>query len=1555
MAEARYELADAVNLAKLAMKHANDDGVLAAWNLSVDMKFWNTAGSIGGSLGGAIELLKDPWVVGIIGTEDSATTESAAKYASLAGRPMLSPGATGPELIKKEGMEMLFRSSSTQERKFKVIAQLARLYEWSQVGVIAARDENGYEGVDVLDDELNAVGSSVAAIGMFEVENGRAIDVKTALRGIEAVGVHVYVFLSTDYARDVLDGLEDLGILDGPNAFVGLDLTDVPRSKRRLLKGWLFVNVVDSSGDDVRLRFDEAYSEDTTRWNCSRGVQKLFGSLAEEPIIWDFAADPSNYPDASPKIVSSDVMGCVDGDGDPDSDSGEYYYDAAWILIFALRRVLEKGGDATDGEALRAELLETDWCGIRSYYSFDPKSRDAVTRLRVVNVVVEEGGAEDVVTVFETTNQLNYNTSQANESDCLVAVANVTWSNGNTRPGPPRDGRQVSAFNSYYSNALEVYQTLGNASSVTVHLSSFFERTPLYGTLLILELYDLSTDSSSEARGGTPRLDDDDDDSLVAWTDTYVAPGGVNEAQIPIFLPDWGTYEFVARDAYDGGIAIGDTQLPIAVTQPTCYEDDEGYDAAAGGCVKCAAGREKADNVCTDCQPGRYRADGSAGSSCLVCSEEEYQPEYGSTTCLSCPANSTRHDYEYQVELAARGVLFSEIDYSIGVSIEQCLCKEGYYASTGPWKRDDVVTAKTAGASWGDNGTSCEPCPTGGYCSGKTYPPANKNQYWGDPHNPVAFELCDQARCARNYRCKAGYRGRLCSRLRTYKFFTIGGITRHCWFQEKKKKNALSFFVYLLLFCAILSLWVWVNLFLDSLAITIFVQHIQSIAIISQFGVDYPRRPIAYFGVLFNFALFDADIVTPSCIFKWSQLSTFYLSIFIALLGLLFYCVPLAELAHNLIRNDSLCRSYFGGIPPWRVPYRLYIMLRVEFSYYRGSVGKEAATATANALSLLDAIYPNLCFNFMRMLTRDKDTASTASYTRMDATLRWGSPRHVPAAFIALVGCVLVVVGLPVGIFVTIRNNYNLYHGVHEPPSLARWGWAYADFRSPYHATAVMSHLETVVFCTIATAFQDSALQTVLALTTATAAFAYAATVRPFVEFRYNIFFVVAKLAVLIFVVASVLLSSRRYRTAWTVITAAELFLFFVVTVNIYVMERAEGRKRAEIKSGMGRVLNLPTQRMSLRSRPSLVVNAMIGEVRRFSKRRRFSSSSLFLGQQDDNLPPKVVEAQAAAGADEDVEKAEATRGHELAATARAVKNLTRVVEPCCMMAWCNNPGSQTDDKKDFVQRVARSTETLISASSPLSQYSADRKAAFWRSLTENYRGIVGFVANTLTYNERVFVFGVLVKLQRFLGNLTLDELALDDSIAESHRASVLYCILSAPAGDDSLTQFLRDALQALKQRGPPPPFCVERSIFLPASIRCYVRGRNDGPHDAELLQEKTSREMIDEQKMQRNQAMLAYGRMRRAATLRHLSPHHKRKIVEFEYREEAAIFYIERFNHEASSLHEVMMAEHPVSPDVDDRTAACEEEGKILDEQQQRKHDNDVSSRDSRFRLSDP
>lgn len=182
----------------------------------------------------------------------------------------------------------------------------------------------------------------------------------------------------------------------------------------------------------------------------------------------------------------------------------------------------------------------------------------------------------------------------------------------------------------------------------------------------------------------------------------------------------------------------------------------------------------------------------------------------------------------------------------------------------------------------------------------------------------------------------------------------------------------------------------------------------------------------------------------------------------------------------------------------------------------------------------------------------------------------------------------------------------------------------------------------------------------------------------------------------------------------------------------------------------------------------------------------------------------------------------------------------------------------------DLIRRVACEHEAVLDVTSPISQLSGHSKAQFWRSLAQNYPGVISFVAKELEYEERFVVFGVLCKLQRFLDASKPADRALDDVVDEPLRSSILYALLSAPRHDESLARLLRMILDA----GATPQSCG--CLWLPRSI----------------VDAKTHISCHPFQTATRNQLM--------KASKNHVARH----VSNFEFKEEAAVTHMETFIH---------------------------------------------------------
>jgi ABC-type branched-subunit amino acid transport system substrate-binding protein len=85
---------------KLSVQHVNAQAALGTGN-NFSFAVFNTQGDSSNALAGAIELLSDPDVIGLVGTGYSSAAEAAARYCTLMRKPMISPGSTSPDLVDK--------------------------------------------------------------------------------------------------------------------------------------------------------------------------------------------------------------------------------------------------------------------------------------------------------------------------------------------------------------------------------------------------------------------------------------------------------------------------------------------------------------------------------------------------------------------------------------------------------------------------------------------------------------------------------------------------------------------------------------------------------------------------------------------------------------------------------------------------------------------------------------------------------------------------------------------------------------------------------------------------------------------------------------------------------------------------------------------------------------------------------------------------------------------------------------------------------------------------------------------------------------------------------------------------------------------------------------------------------------------------------------------------------------------------------------------------------------------------------------------------------------
>ncbi|KAJ8605340.1 hypothetical protein CTAYLR_002398 [Chrysophaeum taylorii] len=1409
---------------KYAMKHINDLKFLGE-NITLDFEIRN-ADSAGAALQGAIELCEMDDLVGIIGTTSGITSETAAQYATIKETPMMSSEASSPELVSKVDMTYFFRAVGSDNEPIKLVAATARHYDWRRLSAVAPDNSVGYARTELLRTELTNVGVVLSSTIYYAMDTGDNVDTDSLYIMAQSValgGAKVTLLMGTKGHRLYI--VQELLKYEWPDhTFLQLDepwdtFENGDPGLYAYQEGWLYfaadeddeavtttttTNESAYEGDALWERYITRWSTETTRYNCTRDAGKdIWANLRADPTIYDFTVI-SSYPQAARPVFGP--FPCANGDGGAASpETANFFfrgfYDSVWIFAHALKRILDASSQRTTsdlvqrGDWIRRSLLNTSFVGLRQSYEFDKTTQDVVRQVAVYNLVKKANstGEFDVVKVFEPTSVF-YSADATCDIDpggaeCVAAVTNtsVVWPPAQKRD-VALDGRHVSAESCVYAETREVYRVLGNGS-VTINLFSHFNEQPELGTIFDVSLRDNSS--------GEP-----------VWAGSYEVPALQDSVVVPFEIPAWGDFELEITDHFTN-ILVEDKTVSITATQPDC-DPGKIWDDDTGECVTCPLGSEENSGACT---PLGYSRDQTSYIACILCPESSYADSRGRTNCTDCPLNSQRYDYDF-AEALAGSVDSDTIAALIGTDRSQCLCKPHYYSTSG--SRAD---AKNDEVAWGNAGARCAPCARGATCQGKTYPPKNKEDYWGDPRakNPVEFKRCSPFRCKADFECYEPYRGRLCSMLKTREYFAIGGAhpPLRC-----PQYHGLNIFLFSLLFFAVFTTWIYVNLFFGHKSLSIFFTHVQLIAIIAHFHVDYPEVTNNYLSVLYNFVLFDADIVSPSCLTSWTKLSTFQMTIAIPFFGLFFF-IPVGVKVVGRLATDPYFRTNFS-------------LRRLVFDYYETDYGKEVAYATSLALSLLDAMFPNLALHCMNMLRCDRYETVGHSYSRMDPTLRCGTSKHKLAQAIAVIG-LFAVLSWPVALAHCIHRAYKRSSGVHEHHMLARLGWAYDKLASPHHMAAVLPHVQTMAVCIIAVVFQDGHLQLFLMTYVSLSAFAYVALAKPYAQERYNKLAIHSELTVLLYTGISVIVGKRSsFDRTWTAVVIIELTALLFCSIQIAKAERNESTARGKGQRAIRARLKLKRRAMGFSFTTSighLVAKWHLPPPSGSSARTHVVAAAAAAAASGDgeSTPPKSPSSPSSSRGPNSPTRCRLLDGEALinnnsndvskdplvdqmsfndSSAGLSILRRGKADDPAKSMSdalsqlarsvdadtWAALSDEDLDvDQCNLIRGVVRSLKSVVDDASPLSVFSADHKSRFWRSLAETFPGIIAFAADVLSHDERFNMFGILVKLQNFLASKrsTTPWLA-DDVIEGPMRSSILYSLLCEASQEDrSIARFL--------------------------------------------------------------------------------------------------------------------------------------------------------------------
>ncbi|GMH35618.1 hypothetical protein BSKO_03486 [Bryopsis sp. KO-2023] len=294
---------------------------------------------------------------------------------------------------------------------------------------------------------------------------------------------------------------------------------------------------------------------------------------------------------------------------------------------------------------------------------------------------------------------------------------------------------------------------------------------------------------------------------------------------------------------------------------------------------ECPLGREPGSDPfdpCPLCTPGHFS---DYPGDCQLCGIGKYTPLFGQQKCEPCPLHSVT---------LVRGA----------VSLEECVCKEGFY-------RPDQKS-----------GLECFECPEGGICDGRMSLPYPMKGFWADHDFREEMYECDpeiacKGATSENFEelCSKGYENRGCS-VCAYGFFRLAGECHAC----TGKVDTV------LLLIGVFVVWYSINKVVSDQVETVngILNWAQLLNVIASLQLKWPTATTKFFNVV-SFLDFDVDIVEPSCLGPWSFTHNYIVQLLLPVgltlfaAGNRFIGIMLHKMSSEKSRNffvRILCRIY---------------------------------------------------------------------------------------------------------------------------------------------------------------------------------------------------------------------------------------------------------------------------------------------------------------------------------------------------------------------------------------------------------------------------------------------------------------------------------------------------------------------------------------------------------------------------------------------------------------------------------------------------------------------
>lgn len=803
-----------------------------------------------------------------------------------------------------------------------------------------------------------------------------------------------------------------------------------------------------------------------------------------------------------------------------------------------------------------------------------------------------------------------------------------------------------------------------------------------------------------------------------------------------------------------------------------CGADFEG-DACES--TRCPPGTFKVGDGCELCPAGTF-SPFTNSPECTVCAFKKYQDQEGATNCTDCPANSWR--VTATAELIVKGGAVAEA----GMHVTDCTCEQGFYATVHHANR----TAKMHPMTWGFAGVPCKACPNFATCDGNEAAPRNWKGYWGFEEFPTKFYACDDPdSCKEGYECARGLRGNGCGRLEEDRW-AISGFPGNFKCPTGWRKP----FMFVILWGGVFTFWYFINarLLPNLPAFAICLDNVQILAILTDFSVQKWPTVMNYITPAFQLLLFDTDVLSPNCFVRWRVRESFFSQFILATTGLASFLAIIARIVVRVLRHPTE-RSWASVRENW---FHRLDHLAVE-------------RAIGASFCMIDVCYPTLnvlAFSALRCyrLSDGRD------WMVLDASIACNSRTRVGITVLASLTIAALVV-LPIHL-VLFRVCLELRRrgGVHRGSFRRKYGFAVEAYRAPFFYWKALPMYRTVLICASATSFErmqvKGAAQTMVLVFCSALHWKYL----PFRSRGENLLEGVASVGCFLYALSLSLLDmeSDTVRLTWSVWVVVLLVTLFALTCNFDLQERKRSRATARFIAatlakapGASNAERLILQLCDFRHRGRDFLTEALTTLYRKEKDETLSKTADggSSHRDGDDLSVesivKVGQLLEHGAVLEGVGFAPGTPRHDsghadtcrrLDAASRSLEDFARTLDPAALEAWTS---AAAPDAVGRMVVIAAATQRFLADEAPVSSFSADARAKFWRSLVADSPEVLGGIC-LMPPSERRVLFGSL---------LALEQCAATPSpikVGDEARSALLYCLLSAPETEsETLVAFL--------------------------------------------------------------------------------------------------------------------------------------------------------------------